>query len=274
MLRSNPRTGAGSKGLRAILPVLEAGPVPHSSRPPGRHLEVERLPVFRFQVNDELEPRGLRSAGQPVSQYSLKLKAILVATWDNGLFSVTGKMVHQELADQSVRSLVADGRGRVLAIVGHSLCRRSSDGEWTAIAKSEFELSCCVAIGNVVFVGTDDAHILRVDPAGAQQCLTGFDADGIADRGALTYARRVHAHLHRLFRGSVGRGIIDTTRRRSAQAGRRGEARPRARWRVPGIIVLAFRRVECNGRCNVHRTLRAPDINVGSARAAISASSR
>jgi hypothetical protein len=69
--------------------------------------------------------------------------SILVATWDNGLFSVTGKMVHQELANQSVRSLVADGRGRVLAIVGgHSLCRRSSDGEWTAIAKSEFELSC------------------------------------------------------------------------------------------------------------------------------------
>jgi hypothetical protein len=44
--------------------------------------------------------------------------SILVATWDNGLFSVTGKMVHQELADQSIRSLVADGRGRVLAIVG------------------------------------------------------------------------------------------------------------------------------------------------------------
>ena len=102
---------------------------------------------------------------------------ILVATWDDGLFSVTGKMVRQELAGQSVRSLVADGHGRVLAIVGgHSLCRRSSDGEWTEIAKSEFELSCCVPIGNVVFVGTDDARILRVDPDGAQQCLTGFDS--------------------------------------------------------------------------------------------------
>lgn len=33
--------------------------------------------------------------------------SILVATWDNGLFSVTGKRVHQELTDQSVRSLVA-----------------------------------------------------------------------------------------------------------------------------------------------------------------------
>jgi len=103
--------------------------------------------------------------------------SILVATWDNGLFSVTGKMVHQELANQSVRSLVADGHGRVLAIVGgHSLCRRSSEGAWTEIAKSELDLSCCVPIGNVVFVGTDDAHILRIVPDGAQQRLTGFDA--------------------------------------------------------------------------------------------------
>jgi len=65
----------------------------------------------------------------------------------------------------------------LLAIVsGHSLCRRSCAGEWTAIAKSEFELSCCVPIGNDVFVGTNDARIVRVDPDGAQQCLTGFDA--------------------------------------------------------------------------------------------------
>jgi len=103
--------------------------------------------------------------------------SILVATWGDGLFSFTGKTVHQEFADQSVRSLVADGLGGVLAIVGaHSLRRRSSDGEWTAIAKSEFELSCCVPIGDVVFVGTNDARVLRVDPDGAQQCLTGFDA--------------------------------------------------------------------------------------------------
>jgi integrase len=32
--------------------------------------------------------------------------------------------------------------------------------------------------------------------------------DGIADRGAVIMARRTHAHLHRLFRWSVGRGII------------------------------------------------------------------
>jgi hypothetical protein len=103
--------------------------------------------------------------------------SLLVATWDKGLFSVTGNLVHQELADRSVRSLVADDHGRMLAIIGrHSLCRRSSGGEWTEIAQSEFALSCCVPIGNIVFVGTDDARILRVDPDGTQHCLTGFDA--------------------------------------------------------------------------------------------------
>ena len=102
---------------------------------------------------------------------------ILVATWDDGLLRVTGKVVQQELADQSVRGLAADGYGRVLAIVGrHSLRRRSADGEWTEIARSEFELSSCVPIGDAVFVGTDDAQILRVDPDGTQQCLRGFGA--------------------------------------------------------------------------------------------------
>ena len=103
--------------------------------------------------------------------------SILVATWENGLFSVTGKQVRQELADQSIRSLASDGQGSALAIVGgHSLRRRSSDGDWTEITRSEFELSCCVAIGNAIFVGTDDARILRVDADGSQHGLTGFDA--------------------------------------------------------------------------------------------------
>ena len=35
--------------------------------------------------------------------------------------------------------------------------------------------------------------------------------DVIADRGAVTLARRCQAHLHRLFRWSVGRGIIETS---------------------------------------------------------------
>lgn len=103
--------------------------------------------------------------------------SILIATWDNGLFVVTGNRVRHELAGEPVRSLVDDGRGSVLAIVGrHALRRRSSAGEWTEVASSEFALSCCVAIGDAVFVGTDDAQVLRVDPDGAQQRLTGLDA--------------------------------------------------------------------------------------------------
>ena len=39
--------------------------------------------------------------------------------------------------------------------------------------------------------------------------------DAIADRGAVTLARRCHAHLHRLFRWSVGRGIIEASRWRT-----------------------------------------------------------
>jgi hypothetical protein len=38
------------------------------------------------------------------------------------------------------------------------------------------DLSCCVPVGNVVFLGTDDAQILSAGPDGARQRLTGFDA--------------------------------------------------------------------------------------------------
>jgi integrase len=47
--------------------------------------------------------------------------------------------------------------------------------------------------------------------------------DGVADRGAMTMARRLHAHLHRLFRWAVGRGII--------------EANPMADLPKPGVAV-------------------------------------
>ena len=102
--------------------------------------------------------------------------SILISTWDNGVHRFDGRTFHQELAEQSVRSLVADGQGGVLAIVGgHSLCRRAASGAWTEIAKSELALSCCVPTGGLIFVGTDDARILRIDSGGAIQILTGFD---------------------------------------------------------------------------------------------------
>ena len=102
---------------------------------------------------------------------------VLVATWRNGLFVVTGNSIHPELADQPVRGLAPDGNGSALAILGgRSLCRRIAGGEWRTLATSESELSCCVAVGDAIYVGTDDAHILRVRANGTFEQLAGFDA--------------------------------------------------------------------------------------------------
>jgi len=37
-------------------------------------------------------------------------------------------------------------------------------------------LACCMAVGNVIYVGTDDARVLRVGADGALEPLRGFDA--------------------------------------------------------------------------------------------------
>jgi hypothetical protein len=110
---------------------------------------------------------------KPMSQ------TILAASWHNGLFVITGDAVRHELADQPVRALYADRSG-VLAIVGanqaggNQLCRRSPDGHWDTLASSDSPLSCLVAIGDTVLVGTDDAQVLRLGAAGTLQPLPGF----------------------------------------------------------------------------------------------------
>jgi hypothetical protein len=105
------------------------------------------------------------------------MPSILIATWEDGLFNVAGRLAHQELERRQVRSLTGDGRGGVLAIVdGSSLYRRSTGGQWSVLVNSEFQLSCCVAAANAIFLGTDDARILRVDADGTQQILAGFDS--------------------------------------------------------------------------------------------------
>jgi hypothetical protein len=93
---------------------------------------------------------------------------ILVATWSDGLFAITGDGRTQEIPNQRVRGLAPDGHGGVLAIVGkHSLQRRAPGGEWATIATSEFELSCCVAAVDAVYIGTDDARMLQLSPGDA-----------------------------------------------------------------------------------------------------------
>jgi hypothetical protein len=90
-------------------------------------------------------------------------QTILVATWADGLFAVTGDERRQEIANQPVRGIATDGRGGALAVVGrHSLRRRVRRGEWATVATSELELSCCMAVGDAIYVGTDDARMLRL----------------------------------------------------------------------------------------------------------------
>ncbi len=101
---------------------------------------------------------------------------ILVATWGDGLFAVTGDDRTQEIANQPVRGLASDGRGGALAIVGrHSLRRRAPGGEWATVATSEFELSCCMAVRDAICVGTDDARMLRLNDRGELEPIDGFD---------------------------------------------------------------------------------------------------
>ena len=102
---------------------------------------------------------------------------MLVATWRDGLFVVSGETRDQEVGAQSVRGLAPDGQGGALAIVnGRSLRRRAAGGVWSTLATTEMDLACCVAVGDVIYVGTDDARVLRVDADAGLEQLRGFDA--------------------------------------------------------------------------------------------------
>ena len=103
-------------------------------------------------------------------------RTVVVATWRNGVFVVADGSVHHELAGQSVRGLADDGTGGALAIVDrHRLCRRSVEGMWTTVTTSSSELACCVAAGDVIYVGTEDAHVLAIRSNGTTENLEGFD---------------------------------------------------------------------------------------------------
>ena len=101
---------------------------------------------------------------------------VLVATWGDGLFVVSDETRDQELGAQSVRALAPDGRGGALAIVdGRSLRLRAPDGVWSIIATTEMDLACCVAVGDMIYIGTDDARLLRLDAEGKLEQIRGFD---------------------------------------------------------------------------------------------------
>src|SRR5258705_5900558 len=106
----------------------------------------------------------------------MTMPSIVAATWSDGLFVFAGETRRQELAGQSVRTLARDRDGGALAIVdGHSLCRRTYEGAWSTVATSELDLACLVVVGDVIYLGTDDARVLRVSQDGEIDPLNGFE---------------------------------------------------------------------------------------------------
>ena len=105
------------------------------------------------------------------------MTTVLVATWSEGIAVVTDSGIDGDLPGQPVRGLTSDGAGGALAIVGgRSLCRRTPDREWQTIASTEVELSTAVVVGDAIFVGTDDARVLRVSSRGRVEPLEGFQS--------------------------------------------------------------------------------------------------
>jgi hypothetical protein len=100
-------------------------------------------------------------------------RTIFAASWRDGLFVITGDTVRHELPEQAVRALCADPPG-ILAIVEGALCRRSPEGRWETLAASTAPLACILRTADTVLVGTDDAQLLCLDPAGTLQPLPGF----------------------------------------------------------------------------------------------------
>jgi hypothetical protein len=107
----------------------------------------------------------------------MTMPTILAATWSDGLFVFAGETRRQELAGHAMRALAPDQNGGALAIVdGHSLCRRTCEGAWSTIATSQLDLACLAVVGDVTYLGTDDARVLRVGANGTIDPLGGFDA--------------------------------------------------------------------------------------------------
>jgi len=101
---------------------------------------------------------------------------ILAATWSDGLFVFSDDVSRQELAGQAIRAIAPAGHGGALAVVdGHSIYRRTASGSWNTIATSELPLACCVAVGDAIYAGTDDARMLRVNSNGRIDALSDFD---------------------------------------------------------------------------------------------------
>ncbi len=89
---------------------------------------------------------------------------LLISTWRDGLYVFDGDKTSHEMAGHGVRGLTTADNGSVIAILDSNIIsRRSSDGTWNELIRSDIELSVCVISQDEIFVGTDDnAGMMRL----------------------------------------------------------------------------------------------------------------
>ncbi len=106
------------------------------------------------------------------------MATILVSTWRDGVFALANGTLHAECSGQSVQGLARDGGGNAFAIVdGNLVCRRTSDGTWQTLAKSEIDLACGLAVGANLYLGAYQVpQVMRLGAEGGLERLGGFDS--------------------------------------------------------------------------------------------------
>ena len=164
-----------------------------------------------------------------------------------------GPRQHPALGSREVTALAAaDGVAWAIAD-RRSIARRESDGTWTDVARSdEFDLVCLLPMPDGLLVGTDEAHLLRLDDhtlgrvapfdavEGRDAWYTPWGGPPAVRSIARDLGGRIHANVH------VG-GI------RAPSTAARGGAHDRHRRRRP-----PSRRASERTRCRARRRRRRP----------------
>lgn len=110
-------------------------------------------------------------------------RSILISSWSDGVVAISSDGPRRELPGRTVSSLVPDGRFGAIAVVdGSAVMRRSVEGEWTDLMTSDHGVVSCLSVDEVVYAGTEGAHLLCVRrDGGPVERVEGFDrVDGRA----------------------------------------------------------------------------------------------
>ena len=138
------------------------------------------------------------------------MSELLVGT-SSGLFAATGAGLEPDagFGPRGVTALSADGAAAWAIAERRTLARRESDGSWTDIARSaDLDLDCVLRTEADVLVGTDEAHLLRLEAnalarveafesvPGRDQWYTPWGGPPAVRSLAADLAGRLHANVH------------------------------------------------------------------------------